>query len=104
MIPPPFQGRGKGWVTEPARCRRRRTQAPRRHRAASVLTHPYEQGAIPPGEWLRMSGGHPHLLIPSLERDGKSQKPTSSRLSNVAFPPELVVSVLVTRSVQKRGR
>jgi hypothetical protein len=32
------------------------------------------------------------------------QKPTSSRLNSVALPPELVVSVLVTRSVQKRAR
>src|SRR3954469_5332964 len=32
------------------------------------------------------------------------QKPTSSRLSKVALPPALVVSVLVTRSAQKRGR
>jgi hypothetical protein len=30
--------------------------------------------------------------------------PTSSRLSRVALPPALVVSVLVTRSAQKRGR
>ena len=38
-----------------------------------------------------------------LDREQR-QNPTSSRLRRVALPPELVVSVDVTRSVQKRGR
>jgi len=68
---PPFQGRGRGWVSEAsARCRRFASWAGESFGRAVARTHPYEQAAIPP-EWLWMSGGHPHLLIPSLEREGR---------------------------------